>query len=205
MRRNLCALALLSLLAAVLPTAARAETTTSRFKGISAYASFVSIDPTGCIYTYTDVSVYESVSRTSGTSTDYSAAYLYVSQYDNCQYTYLNGFYGVAYLAPKDFDTRGGIRTARLVTTMDVTDYQTNTTLPVSIDLTWIAVGDIARGNSHYRTSYPSYRVMSHQVGSSSAASAAGTIILGGANVAPQPSEYGSIYENQSGNVIITH
>jgi hypothetical protein len=206
MRRNLCVLALLALItAALLPSVARAETTVSRFKGISAYASFTSIDPTGCIYSYTDVSVYENVSRTSGSSSEYSVAYAYFFQYDYCQNLYLNDFYGSANLAPNAFDTRGKLRSAHLVTTMDVYSYQTNSTFQVSIDLTWTGVGDIVRGNSHYRTSYPNYKIMSHQVGSSSAANVTGTVLLGDTNLTPQPSDYATLYENQNGSVVVTH
>ena len=204
MRRNLCALALLALFAAaILPSAASAETSVSRFKGISAYASFTNIDPTGCIQSYTDVSVYDTVSRVSGTTTEYSVAYIYFFQYDYCQNLYLNDFYGYAELAPNAFDTRGKLRSAHLVTTIDVYSYQTNTMSQVSVDLTWTGVGDVVRGNSHYRNSYPNYRISSHQVGSSTAATAEGTVLLEGTNLTPQPSEYANLYESQSGSVVV--
>lgn len=201
MRKNLCAFALFA--AVVLPSVARAETTVHQFKGISAFASFTSSDPTGCIHTYTDVAVYESITRTSGSSSVYSVAYLFAFQYDDCQSLYLNDFYGFAYLEPNAFDTRGQLRSARLVTTMDVTD-RNGSTSPVSIDLTWIGVGDIMRGNSHFRTRYPSYSLMSHQVGSNTLASVTGSVVLGDANLTPQASDFASLYENQSGNVLVT-
>jgi hypothetical protein len=203
MRRNLCALTLLA--AALLPSVARAETTATQFKGISAFASFTSSDPAGCIYTYTDIAVYESVTRTSGSASEYSLISVYIFQYDYCQNTYLLGLSGYAHVEPNAFDTRGRLRSARLVTTLDLTDDQTNSTVPVSIDLTWTATGDIMRGNSHYRTSYPSYSIMSHQVGSSSMANVTGTVVLENTNLTPQPSSYASLYDNQSGSVLITH
>lgn len=204
MRRNLCALALFAA-AMIAPSIARAETTVSQFKGISTYASFTSADPGGCIFTYTDISVYENATRTSGTASSYSVASLYIFQYDYCTYTLLRGYFGYTYLEPNAFDTRGRLRSARLVTTMDVIDYQTNVTSQVSIDLAWTAVGEVQHGNSHYRTSYPNYSSISHQVGSSSMARVAGTVALDNTNLTPQPSDYASIYESRSGNVVITH
>lgn len=206
MRRNLCALALLALItAALLPAAALAETTVSRFKGFSASASFSSVDPTGCIYSYTDISVYENVFRTSGTSTDSSAAFIYYFQYDNCQNLYLNDFNGSVNLAPGAFDTRGKLQSAHLVTPIEVYSYQTNSTFQVSVDVTWTSAGDVVRGNSHFRNRYPNYSITSHQVGSNSVASATGTVLLEGTNLIPQPSDYGTLYENQSGTVAVTH
>jgi hypothetical protein len=204
MRRNLCALALLAT-AALLPAVVRAETTVSRFRGLSAFASFSNVDSTGCIKSYTDVAVYENASRTSGTSSESSQAYVFFFQYDNCQNLYLNDFSGSVNLAPDAFDTRGRLRSARLVTPIEVYSYLTGSTFQVSVDLTWTSVGDVVRGNSHYRTSYPNYSISSHQVGSNTEASTVGTVLLDGANLIPQPSDYASIYDNQSGNVVVTH
>jgi hypothetical protein len=206
MRRNLCALALLALMtAAILPTAARAETTVRHFNGISAYASFTSYDSTGCIITYTDVSVYEDVTRTSGSSTESSYAYLNIFQYDSCQNLYLSELFGDSGLAPGAFDTRGKIHSARLATTLEAYDYLTNTTVPVSIDLAWTAVGDVLRGSSSFRSIYAHTRLSSHQVGSSSAADVVGSVVLGGTNLTPQPSDYGSIYDTQNGTIYTSH
>ena len=205
MRRNLCALALLALTSAVLPTAARAETTVRHFKGISAYASFTSYDSTGCITTYTDVSVYEDATRTSGSSTESSYAVVNIFQYDSCQNLYLIEMSGTSNLAPDAFDTRGKIHSARLAATVEIYDYQTNTTVPVSIDLAWTAVGDVVRGSSSFRSIYAHTRLSSHQVGSNSAADVVGSVVLGGANLTPQPSDYGSIYDNQTGTIYTSH
>jgi hypothetical protein len=188
--------------ATILPSAAHAETTVSHFKGITAYASFWSLDPTGCISTYVDVSVYESIYRNPPQDPgSYAAAYLYISRYDYCQNLYLNEIYGYANLAEGAFDTRGKLQTTRLVTTMEVYDWLTNTTAPVSIDLTWTGTGDVSRGSYNSRGNYPSYRYMYHSVGSSRPADVTGSVVLGGTNLITGSSAWGSLSESQSGSV----
>jgi hypothetical protein len=207
MRRNLCVLALLALMtAAILPSVAHAETVVSHFKGITAYATFWSLDPTGCISTYTDVSVYESIYRNPPeNSGGYAVVYLGIYRYDYCQNLYLNEAYGYANLAEGAFDTRGKLQTARLVTTLEAYDWVTDTTAPVSVDLTWTGTGDVSRGGYNSRGNYANYRYMSHSVGSNRPASLAGSVVFGDINLTPDSSSWASLSESQSGSVTTSH
>lgn len=207
MRRNLCALALLALaVTAILPSAAQAEGVMTRFKGITASASFWNVDPTGCITTYVDVGVYESEYRsTEQGATSYSSAYVSLYRYDSCQYRYFDQFYGSFNLAEGAFDTRGKLQVDRLVTTGVLYDYCTGAEVPVSLDLTWTGTGEVTRGSYNSRGSYPNYRYASHSVGSNRMATVSGTVVVGEDTLTPDASAWASLSDSQSGSMYSWH
>ena len=200
MRKNLCAFALIA--AAILPSAVRAETSVSHFKGVSAFAEFTTSDSTNCIISEVSVSAYEFLFQfpAQGSSTD-SLATLDIYQYDSCQQIFLRDLSGYINLPEGAFDARGKLRTVRLVTSLDLHDQNTNATIPASIDLTWTGVGDVSRASSNYRVSYPQYRMSSHGIGNSRAATMAGAVVLEGVNLVPDSSAWARIDENQSGSL----
>ncbi|MES1245779.1 MAG: hypothetical protein ABUT39_29500 [Acidobacteriota bacterium] len=204
MRRNLCVFALLAVIAAVLPSTAHAGSTVQHFKGISATVSFVSFDSTGCVGTFADLFVIDELTRTPGNAEATSRALLSVVQYDTCLNVFLGDLSGSADLPPEAFDTRGKLHGARLAASMEVTDFQTGATVPVSIDLVWTAVGDVVRGSSSFRSVYPNQRISFRQMGSSTMADVAGTLLVGGVERASQPADFGILTENQTGSVTIT-
>lgn len=204
MRRNLCVFLLAALTAAFLAATVHAESTVEHFKGISATVSFVSYDSTGCVGTFADLFVTEELTRTPGNAEQTSRALLNVFQYDTCLNVVLTDISGTVALPPESFDTRGKLRAARLVATMEATDFQTGTRVPVAIDLVWTAVGDVVRGSSRFRSVYPSQRISVRQMGSSTMADVAGSLLVGGVERASQPADLGLITDNQVGSVTLT-
>jgi hypothetical protein len=205
MRRNLCLIGLTATLAlALAPAAASAETYQYHFRGNSAYAAFASTESTGCIFTWTDVSLYETrYQDPPGPPEESAAAYLFIYQYDYCQDVYLMNAAGYTSLPADAFQVPHSLQSAQVTASLTAYDYQTGNPIPVTIDLAWTGVGDIARGSSNYRYSYPHYRSMSHSIGSNRAAEVSGTVLLGTTNLAAGSSAWGSLWFSQSGSVSI--
>ncbi len=201
MFRNLRLTAVAALAAAVLfPSLADAATYHSRSSGDSATATFSSVDPTGCIWTFTDVYVYENRFRTEpGPSQPQTWLDLFAYSYDYCQYTSSYELFASTYIPNEDFRMSGGLQSATLQTTFDNYNWLTGAYETVTVNLAWAGEGDVFRGHSNNQNSGPGYRYMSRSNGSYRAAAPSGSVTVGSTSlVAGAQYVSGSLASSQS-------
>ena len=205
--RVVIALASLALLA--LPSAALAADV-YRFRDSGASASFSTLSDDGCIATYANIFAGENVARSTqnanGTSPapgSSSGTGIGIFQYDQCSNTVIRDASGWSLLSDQDFQMSHRLDGATLTATIEVYDYVSDTTFPVTVDLAWIGDGDITRGNNSYHYQSPGHIMNGHFNGTFRDATASGTISDGTTNFAAEASEYGSLYSAKSGSVSI--
>ncbi len=203
LRATVLALAL-GAVALVPSTASAAPAGNYTFSGSSAGASFSKAD--GCVSTNAYVSAIDGESKDNQSGqTSSSSVSLYVSQFNYCSYTGRSG-YGYAELGPGDFDMPRSLGSASLKTTVNVYDYSTRQTLPVSVELTWTADGDATRSKSQYQTQYPDgTKLMYRSSGLFRPAVASGTISDGTVDYASGgQANWAQLSATKSGSLVIT-
>lgn len=153
-------------------------------KGSSAGASFTSTDPTGCIESSVFVFGGESLSKVgSGSpSSDGPGTFVQIVQENSCTGTlsFLDGG-GPAEL----FQANRRLTEAILQATITVTDEETGEEFPVQIDLTWTGTGDLLRQASHNKFQLPGLVEIQSSTNRVREASATGSILLDGVDIAP--------------------
>jgi hypothetical protein len=191
--------AVLTALSLSLPTVA-ATTDTFQFKGEHAYAFFGQSD--GCSDTGVDVSVYDSVTRSSpGRATPQTEAYLYYYSYNYCTGTYSSGYGSSSNVT---FTSNNQLSSATLNGTFSIYNYTSDTTKTANVALTWTGVGDTFRGSSHSRYQGPGYTSNERSVGSSRTAQVSGSVTVDGNNLISGLSGAGVLSSSNSGSVQIS-
>lgn len=195
-------------LATALPAAAAAAPTSQKyqFRGENAYASFSSLDATGCIAT--DVSIWagESVTKEGpGAPASRTEVFAYMSKIDICNdWTPLISASGMTSVADLDIDRT---RAASLEATIPLVDYISGTTTDLDVSLTWAGVGEEFRGHSSGHDSYPGGMVHYRSNGSYRDATVSGTVSLDvdpGTNLLANASSYAQLSASRSGFMQIT-
>ncbi len=172
----------LSLVAFVPQTAASAEVIQA--EGQEAWAYFSSIDASGCIKTIVEIDTAETLLIS-----------LELSQYDMCTGQPLLGAYGRKSLSPSEIKFFGNLDSARLTTTVQVTDYVQGLSFDVFIDLTWIGTGDILAYHAHdHNQPSPGCNVNVQGREKYREAQASGTVSDGTTNFTPEPSLNAYLY-----------
>lgn len=194
-------------LTALLPSLASAATYHYRSSGDSATASFYSVDPTGCIWTNTDVYVASNQYRTEpGPSQPATWVSLYIYAYDYCQFTYAYDFHGSTTIPDSGFRVNGGLQSASVQATVDAYNWLTGTFEPVAVDLAWTGEGEVFRGHSNYQSNFPGGRSMARSNGSYRLATPAGSVTLPSTNtnlLANAEYVYGNLSSGQGSYTII--
>jgi hypothetical protein len=157
----------------------------NRFQGHSADAYFYTTDASGCIQTSVIIETGENVLLN-----------FQLSRYDICQQqTLLEAFASQQPLTSSELNYYGNLDGATLHTTVTVFDYVSNSTLDVSIDLTWTGTGEIHKTQFHSHGS-PSPRCHSNLLIQEAyrSASAVGTVSDGATNFTPEPADQANLY-----------
>lgn len=204
MRRNMSLIYMAAVLGlALLPSAARAVTTVVyRFQNHAATATFSGLDETGCIYTVSNVSIYEARTQVPPGSPQPSAfVSVYVYRYDSCRKVWILDGDGAAPVEPSAFEFGGGLQSARGKVQVTLHDYVSNGPVQLSLDLAWTGDGDTYHGASHSNFWYPQYGILTRSMGSSREARAVGTILVGGTNVVTGGSSVAELTWGQYGTV----
>ena len=203
MNRKLLLLVSIALAVLVLPTIVWAGDI-FKFRGETADAFFFSVD-SGGIETFVSVFASEGVSQSPpgrpGTS---SEVFVSIFQFDpNAQVALLDAF-GFATLDDSAFSTSGNLESASLTTTVEVFDFVSGTSFPVSIALDWDGTGDLELGNSHSNFGSPGCRFISRFQGSFRSAEATGSVSDGATDFTQgNPSEFASISSVKQGSLTI--
>jgi hypothetical protein len=154
-----------------------------RYEGHDAWATFYSIDATGCIKTLVNIDIGEKMI--------YS---IMVSQYDLCLGQGLLDAYGYKLLSKSEVKIEN-LNSAKLTTTVHVHDDYRNIAFDVFIDLTWIGTGDIlAYHNHHHDQPWPHCIMNGHEREKHRDAQASGTISDGTTNFTPEPAQIAYFY-----------
>jgi hypothetical protein len=177
--------------------------TVFHFTDGSVGATFSSSSPDGCVRT--DVFVAAVEVKNQGNAAQQSPfAALSLSEFNNCTNTQLLSADGQANTAGFQFDRQ--LRTATLITTLPVTDFVSNTTFNVALDLSWTGTGDVVRQTGHTSHSRsPGFNVYVHSNGTSRTAIASGTVSDGTTNFTPSATTDASIAFITIGRIEITH
>ena len=178
-------IAVFVLLLATFSPQATAFAEANRFKGHNADAYFYTTDASGCIQT--------SVILELGEATLFSLGLL---RYDVCQNESLMEAYGSRRsLTKSELKYSGNLDSATLRTTVQVTDYVTNTSFDVWVDLTWTGTGEITKLRTHYTDNpYPGCHVNLVLLEEYRSATASGTVSDGVTNFTMEPSDQANLY-----------
>jgi len=191
------ALALAGVLGAT-PSRAATLRDNSYFQGLSATAEWIDVDATGCIVTDAFViAVDNHTNNVDATNGPFAEVAVFV--FDQCHFTQLMGAVTAVALGNGDFRANNSLNSASLNLTVQVYDYVSSTTIPVTLALSWSGVGDVSRETSFEfsRNGASSSRFRSS--GSERHATATGTFLAGTTNYAAQPADFADLRSLNSG------
>lgn len=154
-----------------------------RYEGYDVWATFYSMDPSGCIKTAVKIEMGEEMI--------YSIT---LSQYDLCLGQGLLDASGYKALSKSEVKIEN-MNSAKLRTTVHVTDDYRNIASDVSIDLTWIGTGNtLAYHDHHHDHPWPHCNINGNGRKRYREAQASGTISDGTTNFTPEPSQIAHFY-----------
>ena len=193
----------LALSVAVTPAAAKTETFHFSFKGQFAEAGFSSFDETGCIETHVLVFAHDGKVKQDGGPEVESMAIVSINQSNRCTQELVLSAGGIATLPPDDFVIDKQLNQATLTTTIVVEDFNTGTTFPVDVNVTWTGVGETSTVKEHFLTKEPGFKVNFRLMGTFREAEASGTVTGLGINFTPEPAFFADMFTRTIGEVII--
>jgi len=167
------------------------------YRGGSASANFVSIDPTGCITTEIWAGGSDSRERYSaGRFEPVSQVGVNISRIDWCnsvelmRATWDNNFTGSLQIS-------NALQDARLQGSTELYDSIQGIYFTVDVDLTWTGEGPLSGRRDRLFADFPNDRSMSKEIGRSRSAQASGAILYECANLLTGPSQSGSLFFGQ--------
>jgi hypothetical protein len=169
------------------PVSADNQISHYRSKGNAAEAYFYEVDPTGCIYMETYLSVLEGrVSYESGPPEASTRISFVSSDFDACVDRYISVLYGFTDIPSHDFRTRG-LASASLQTTIIAENRRPDGFfyVPVTFDLLWTGEGEMGRNGMRVeRHRVPGFSYMQRFTGTSRGAGLSGSIAFESRNLA---------------------
>ena len=161
------------------------------FSGLSAFADFESVDPSGCISTSVIVNLMEAkVSHPAVSSS--SLALLSVTEFDSCTNTFLLSAFGSVNLVDQQFQITE-LKSATLKTTAEIFDFVSNTQITVEVNVSWAGTGGDDRLSSRFTfvSRSPGFLSIFRDLGVLLDASATGSVTLAGTDLTPNPTAPG--------------
>ena len=137
-----------------------------------------------------------------------SALFMVVSEANNCTRTQLILAFGNPALAPGAFQIDSSLKSATLDAAFEVGDLVSNTSLPVTVSLTWTGSGQPGSFEEHENLlRQPGFAFKSpiRFSGTSRPATATGSISLSGADLLSGTSIGGSLMSIKQGEVDVSH
>jgi hypothetical protein len=197
--------ALATAVALVMPSRSLAATTISNTtsRGQVAFARFDRVD--GCIETFAQVQAANGkITDLSNGRTTSSSAFVLAAIFDRCTSTQLKFYFGVADLAPGEFSATA--RTATLNAVVPAFEFVSQTTVPLTVAMTWTGVGQPARVSEIVHSTSAGTTSVFRATANAVFASAAGTVSDGVVNLAPDPAlpDAAQIQSNSNASLLIT-
>ena len=199
------ALALTALTVTSVSGAAGASTLHFSFKGQFAEAVFDSVDPSGCIETFVFVEGVNGTVKETGHPAVSSMAVITIDQFDFCTGTETLFADGQATLAAGEFQIDKMLTTATLNATIEVFDFDSGTSFPVDISVSWTGVGATTTQKDHFQIKGPGFTVNSRFMGTFRDATASGTVSDGTTNFTPESAVFADMGSVKQGEVDIIH
>jgi len=200
--RLVCAAALVA--SSLLPSLASAAVVYRyRSAGASASAIFISVDPTGCLYTDISLFVYERRVREGPGQPEHETWIdLFGFQLDACNGNSVSNLYASTIIPDGDFRAHG-LESASLQTTIEVPEYA----VPMTLDLVWTGEGEISGSRrtrtGRYRGSVGMYMMLYKGVFRS--ADVSGSILFDSRNLADTDLSGGDIADNVEADMIVRY
>ena len=177
--------------------AASGTTFVFSFHGSSAFAFFDNLSPDGCIDTSVSVDGFQNTVNNQTTS----GADIFIGQFNNCTNTQLLAAFGSTGSPTFQIDRK--LLSASLNTTISVTDFVSNKTFDVSVNLTWTSTSAIRHeiSTSHFHTK--GFTESAHFNAEFRDANASGTVSDGTTNFTPSPSVFAQTMSAKAVDVTI--
>jgi hypothetical protein len=182
MKFAVLALLAFTLAAFTLPTSTwAAEVFRSRVKGPTARAFFITQEE--CIQTNVSIEAFDNIVHLPpGPPNSRSEAVVIIDLFDFCNGEQLVFALGSATLSDSDFQVGKKIESARLITTIEVSDSVSGSSFDVSIDVTWTASGQPEKVNNRFQSRFPDRFITEQSRGTFREAVASGTVSDGTTN-----------------------
>jgi hypothetical protein len=210
MRRRLLIPLCFLLMAFFTPSHATAAAESTTFKGASAFASFTSTAPDGCLVTYAGITASdERIKESGGKPQTISEVYVTVYLVNICTdpFEVLVDAFGQAQLSAEALQVDKNLNSATLNTTIEACNYLPGVPncvpIPVAINLTWSGIGPVRNEKSQYQFDDGSCKVHSAYNGSIRDAVATGSMTAPGINFTPEPSVSAQIADVKKGTTYI--
>ncbi len=202
MRRLLPALVLVVVLAtATTPAAQGVERWHGVYRGQSVRATFASSDG-ACLTTEVGVfALASTIQWLPGTPYNDANLWVYIEQLDACTGKETVRAYGYASGVGASIDPSLNAGTARA--SVQVYDWVSFSWMAVEVDLAWAATGARAREGFHEAAQGDRYVLFYHYSGTSQAATAAGSVVLGGTNLAAGGTTNAEILSTREGELFV--
>ena len=193
-RKFLLAIALAAVLAvSSLPQGAAAADVVQT-RGESAFAFFESTDASGCIVTAVTVGGFVNESG--------QQAYVFVDQGDVCAGVGLMYLEGITTAAQINVDKK--LTTGSIFGTWDAYDYFNETTISLSVNVSWTGNGEVTTNTTRFMERGPNYTVIYHDKGSGRPAIASGSVWDGTTEYLAGSSSFATLRNTKSGQVTIS-
>ncbi len=180
--------------------AASGNTFVVKFHGLSAFANFDSlVSPGSCVHNEVHVDAFQNTVQKQTTS----GANVFIGQMDWCTNTQI--LFAVGSISNVNFLIDKKLLSASLNTIIYVFDNVSNTTFPVSVNLTWTSTSAIGHENSTFHYHTQGLTENSHVNADFRDASASGTVSDGTTNFTPSPPFFAQIMSAKNFDVTITH
>jgi hypothetical protein len=163
-------------------------------RGESAFAMFESTDATGCIVTMVTVGGF--------VDSNGQQAYVYVDRGDVCAGVGLSFIEGITTGA--QINVNKELTAGSIVGTWDAYDYFNETTLSVSVNVSWTGNGEMTTTTTRFKERGPTSTVIYHDKGSGRPAIASGSVWDGTTEYLVGSSSLAVLRTTKSGTVTIT-
>ena len=169
-----------------------------QYSGVGADAYFSDID--GCISTDTFVQGLDYQYKKPA-SEPQSYVYLTVSQYNTCTGESIMYVEAFGFISESAFQVSEKQETATLTATVTGYDWVSQSSVELSVDLTWTAEGPVTRMKTSNHYKFPGCHINEKFTQLTRTAVASGSVSDGQTNFTPEPSWSASVWEFKSGSV----
>ncbi|MDP9410443.1 MAG: hypothetical protein M3Q71_20840 [Chloroflexota bacterium] len=205
MRRLFPALVLVVVLVgATAPAARGVERMHGVYRGQSVRASFTTTDGS-CIATIVDVfALASTIQWLPGTPYNNANIWVSVTQVDTCTGQTL--LFAPGYATTDGVSIDPSLNAARVQASLQVYNWNTDAWIPVEVDLAWAASGACAREGFHEAESGGGdvqYVIFEHSAGTTQPATAAGSVMYEGVNLAAGETTAAEIVSTREGELFV--
>jgi hypothetical protein len=160
-----------------------AQAQKERVTGPSAFAFFEDITADECVLTLVNIEAFSRILHAPpGPPNSRSEVFVIIDQFNLCTGEQLVFAIGNATLSDSDFEVSKKLESARLITTIEVSDSVSGSSFDVSIDVTWTATGQPVKQKLFVQTRSADFFQIFKSSGTFADASASGTVSDGTTN-----------------------